>query len=171
MQQHTFRRPERMIADPKEFAAIIRSQKYLHLALCKEDRPYLVTMNYAYDAQENSFYFHCASRGKKVDYLQANPLVWGEIVEDLGYLPGDYKHACDCNHAYRSVQFEGTAEFLSSAVDKKRALELLIDQLEPEPERAKERFLTEKAIQNVAILRVRVDYMSGKRNPVKVGSV
>ena len=154
-----------MIADPQEFEPIIRSQKYLHLALCKENRPYLVTMNYAYDAQENSFYFHCASRGKKVDYLQANPLVWGEIIQDLGYLPGD------CNHAYRSIQFEGKAEFLSNAADKKRALELLIEQLEPEPEKVKARLLTEKAIQKVSIVRVRVEYMSGKRNPVQEDGV
>jgi nitroimidazol reductase NimA-like FMN-containing flavoprotein (pyridoxamine 5'-phosphate oxidase superfamily) len=161
MQAHQFRRPERMITDPQEFLPIIRSQKYMHLALCKDNQPYLVTVNYAFDANENRFYFHCASKGKKIEYLQSNPFVWGEIVEDLGYLPNE------CNHAYRSVQFLGRTEFLDGADDKKHALDLLIDQLEPNPEQTKRKMVTEKAVRNVAVVRVRVEYMSSKRNPVK----
>ena len=39
--------------------------------------------------------------------LRANPSVWGQVIEDRGYLPGQ------CSHAYRSVMFEARAEFVT----------------------------------------------------------
>ena len=43
------------------------------------------------------------------------PCVWGQVVEDRGYLPGQ------CSHAYRSVMFEARAEFVADLEEKRRA--------------------------------------------------
>ena len=50
--------------------------------------------------------------------LRANPRVWGQVIEDRGYLPGQ------CAHAYRSVMFEARAEFVTDLQEKRRALAL-----------------------------------------------
>lgn len=154
------RRAEKAITDPEELLAVIRGQKFLTLALCQDHEPYLVTMNYAYDQEQRCFYFHCARRGKKVDYLRANPTVWGQVLEDRGYLPGQ------CDHAYRTVQFRGQAEWIENLEEKRHALMLMIDQLEPDPEPVKRAELTQRKLEGVGILKVRVETMSGKQGPV-----
>jgi nitroimidazol reductase NimA-like FMN-containing flavoprotein (pyridoxamine 5'-phosphate oxidase superfamily) len=151
-------RAERAITSPDELLEIIAGQKHMTLALCRGGEPYLVTVNYGYDPRERCFYFHCAPQGKKVDYLRANPTVWGQVLDDRGYLAGR------CDHAYRTVQFCGRAELVEDIEDKRRALAMMIERLEPDPEPVKRRFLSEKRVRQVGIVRVRVLEMSGKRS-------
>ncbi len=159
MDTYHLRRPEQAIADPAEMQAIIESQKYMTLALCRENEPYLVTVNYAYDADERCFFLHCAPRGKKMDYWRANPVVWGQVMSDDGYCDGE------CNHAYRSVHFRGLVEFVEEREAKKQALYRLIDRLESDPGATRQRLVNDRSVDCVAVVRVRVVEMSGKRNP------
>ena len=57
--------------------------------------------------------------------------VWGQILEDRGYVTGR------CMHDFRTVQFRGRVTFLEDGDAKQRALYLMIDQLEADPETAK----------------------------------
>ena len=155
------RRPENAITETSELLEIIRGQKFMTLAMALNNEPYLATMNCAYAPVENCFYFHCAPEGKKVAYLKANPLVWGQILEDRGYLMGD------CNHAYRTVQFQGRAEFIADPEEKRQALYLMMTQLENDPEPSKKRALSEADLAKADVVKVRVLEMSGKKNPVK----
>ena len=59
-------------------------------------------------------YFHCAPEGKKLDYMQANPHVWGQAIIDHGYVEGK------CNHLYVTAMFEGT--HLAESIDEKRRI-------------------------------------------------
>ena len=158
MAEYHLRRSEKAITDHQELAEIIKGQKYMTLALCHENEPYLVAMNYGFDEAESCLYFHCANEGKKVDILHQNPLVWGQIMEDCGYLPGK------CDHAYQSVEFKGTVTFLISRETKRHALELMIDQLEPDPETVKQRFQKVDAFDNTTVGKIHIETMSGKRN-------
>lgn len=153
---HT-RHPDRAIADPAEIARIVAGQKFLTLAMCAENEPYLVTLSHAFDAERNCFYFHCAPSGRKLDVIRANPQVYGQVLEDCGYVPGE------CEHRYRTIQFEGTAGLVTDPDEKLRALRLLIDRLEPEPEPVKARLLKSERLGGVAVLRVEVAGWSGKQ--------
>ena len=153
---HT-RHPDRAITDPAEIARIIAAQKFLTLALCAENRPYLVTLSHAFDAERNCFYFHCAPTGRKLDVIRTNPRVYGQVLEDCGYVAGE------CEHRYRTVQFEGKAELVSDPDEKLRALRLLIERLEPEPEPVKVRLLKPERLGGVAVIRVAVTGWSGKQ--------
>ncbi len=159
---HTYhlRRSEKAITAPTEMWAIIAGQKYVTLALCKDNVPYLATVNYSYDQAAGCLYFHCAGEGKKMDYLQANPVVWGQIVEDSGYLDGK------CDHAFRTVQFEGRVTFVEDVEEKRRVLSLMIDRLESDPEAVKARLVTAKAVERVMIGKVHIETMTGKVNGV-----
>ena len=154
------RRTDKVLDGNDALFGVLSRQKVMTLSLCDGAEPYLVTVNYGFDAHSRSFFFHCAPTGKKIDFLRANPVVWGQVVEDLGYMDGQ------CDHAYRSVQFRGRAHFLEEFDQKRRALELMIDQLEPEPEPVKTRTLTESAIRGVCIVKISADFFTGKEGPV-----
>jgi len=153
------RRMEKDLPDRAEQLAVIRSQKFLTFAVCRDNEPYLVTMNYAFSEAENCFYLHCANEGKKMDFIRANPRVWGQVVEDRGYVQGK------CSHAYRSVMFDGVAEVVHEPEAKRRALELMIEQFEPDPEPLKAKLLTKAGMEKTTVLRLRVLAMSGKQSP------
>jgi hypothetical protein len=153
---HT-RHPDKAITDPTEITRIVAGQKFLTLALCAENRPYLVTLSHAFDAERSCFYFHCSPVGRKIDLIRANPLVCGQVLEDCGYV------ASECEHRYRTVQFDGKAELVADPDEKLRALRLLIDRLEPEPEPAKARLLKPERLGGVAVMRVTVTGWSGKK--------
>lgn len=154
------RRPDQRIDDPAEQLAIIREAEHMTLAMASAGEPYLASVNYGYDEAARAFYFHCSPRGKKAAFLRDNPLVWGQILDDQGY------HAGHCQHAFRTVQFRGTVAFLDDPADKRRALYLMIDQLEPDPAAARARFVDDDSVRGVAIGRVAVEAFSAKRGKI-----
>lgn len=150
------RRMEREMPDRADQLAVLRGQKFLTLAMAKDNQPYLVSLNYAFSEQENCFYVHCAGEGKKLDYLSANPCVWGQVIEDRGYCVGK------CAHSYRSVMFQGQAELVADEQQKRQALSLMIDHVEVDPEPLKQKLLDQASVQKVTIVRLRVRAMTGK---------
>lgn len=154
---HVLRR-DREIVDPDEIMDIVRRQAVLTIGMARDGVPYLVTVNYAYDASRKAFYFHSARAGKKVDYLEANPSVWCQILEDRGYLTGR------CDWSYRSVHFPGTARFVRDADEARHALSLLLDKLEPDPG-VRQRLLGEADLGEVAVCRIDPGPFTGKENP------
>ena len=157
-EQYHLRRIEREMADRADQLAVLRGQKFLSLAMACDQEPYLVSLNYAFSEEENCFYVHSAPQGRKLDYLRANPRVWGQVIEDRGYLPGQ------CSHAYRSVMFRGRAEFVEEPQEKKRALALMVDHADPDPAPLRQRLLAGAHMEHVVVLRLVVESMSGKQS-------
>ncbi len=151
------RKTDQIIDDEAAIEAVIERGQHMTLAMARDGEPYLSTVNYGYDPDQRRFYFHCALKGKKADFLRANGTVWGQILEDRGYLPGR------CLHNYVTVQFRGQATFEEDAAGKRDALHRMIDQLEPDPEPLKKRFVTDKSVRGVAVVRVDVEMFSAKR--------
>ncbi len=157
MKQYHQRRPAQVINDPAEQREIIDACVHLTFAMAVDCEPYLATVNYGYDADQRCFFFHCHPGGKKVRMLQSQPVVWGQILEDRGYI------ATRCQHDFRTVQFRGRVTFLDDDDLKRQALYLMIDQLEPEPEAAKARFVDDASLSKVAIGRLDVQDFTAKR--------
>lgn len=151
------RRIERDMPDRNDQLAVLRSQKFLSLAMCHENRPYLVSLNYAFSETENCFYVHSAGDGRKIQYLRANPQVWGQVIEDRGYIVGK------CSHAYRSVMFQARAEFIEDKQQKLDALSLLVDHADPDPEPLKKRLFSTPNATNVTVIRLVVESLFGKQ--------
>jgi nitroimidazol reductase NimA-like FMN-containing flavoprotein (pyridoxamine 5'-phosphate oxidase superfamily) len=163
MKEYHMRRQELEIKSNKKMRDIIAGQECMTIAMCKGREPYLVTVTYAYDSRGHSFYFHCAPVGKKIDYLKANPIVWGQVLEDLGYVTGE------CEHNYRTVMFRGKAEFIVDVKEKRRALGLMIDKLEKKPIEARKRLITESSLEKASIVRVKAVELSGKESVHRKG--
>ena len=152
------RRKEKAIENKEEMIAILEGSKYITIAMCQDDLPYLVTLSHGFDTEKNCIYFHCAREGKKVDILTANSVVWGQAILDHGYAEG----ACD--HLYATTQFKGNVSFIEDVKEKEHALRIMINSLEPNPELVLEEQITEKSVQRVRIGRIDIEYMSGKKS-------
>lgn len=163
MDEYHLRRQEKAMTARSEMLAIIRGQKYMTLAMCDDNKPYLATVNYGYDEKHDVFYFHCASTGRKVKCLRANPVVWGQILEDDGYANAQ------CDHAYRTVQFGGRVEFIESVEGKRSALKLMLAHLENDRKGMRLKKVDDSRLEGMAVCMVKVIGMSGKFNSPKKG--
>jgi len=151
------RRKEKAIETKEEIIAIIKKAKYVTIAMSVDNEPYLATLSHGYDDENYCIYFHCADEGKKIDILTKNNIVWGQVLDDAGYVEG----ACD--HLYATAQFRGRVTFIKDIEKKRRALEIMIHALEPDPVKVIEEQITEKSLKRVNIGRIDIEYISGKK--------
>jgi nitroimidazol reductase NimA-like FMN-containing flavoprotein (pyridoxamine 5'-phosphate oxidase superfamily) len=154
---HEIRRKDKAITDQNEMKKILQQTKYITIAMCRNNEPYLITLSHGYDPEKNIIYFHCASEGKKIDILKENNIVWGQALIDKGYVEDK------CDHLWITVMFRGSVSFIVDGDKKCHALDIMIRQLEQNPERVIKKQITEKSIKRVTIGRIDIDYMSGKK--------
>jgi nitroimidazol reductase NimA-like FMN-containing flavoprotein (pyridoxamine 5'-phosphate oxidase superfamily) len=156
MPKYHIRRVEKEISEEKDLTFIIKNGKYAIISMCKENEAYLVTLSYGYDENKNALYFHCAKEGQKIDFIKSSPIVCGTVIEDNGYQDG-------CGQAYRSVVFRGKMNIVEDLQEKKYGFEILINQLESDPQAVKLKFLKEdKTYENSGMLRLDLNEISGK---------
>ena len=153
------RRKDREITDHAELRQVLKKTKYVTIAFCKDNEPYLVALSHGYDQERNCLYFHCAPEGKKLVYAKVNNRVWGEAILD-------YEVTDDCDYTFTSVHFSGILFLISEFEEKKRALETLIRQTSSKPEAKLSKVKPEK-IATTTIGRIDITYMSGKKHRIQ----
>ena len=152
------RRADREITDPAEHARILKAGKYAIIAMADANEPYIVTLNYGYDAPNARLYFHCAIEGLKLDILTRNENVCATVIEDHGYRVGE------CEHAFSSLVIRGKMRLVADLDDKKHGLDVLLRHLEPDPDPIRARNIKDDAsYDKVGILRLDIEMMSGKQ--------
>ena len=150
------RRKDREITNSDTLKEVLKSTKYVTVALCMDNEPYLVSLSHGYDETRNCLYFHCADEGKKLVYLKANSKVWGQAVLDYGVTD-------ECDYAYTSVHFKGTASLIDDLSEKQHAIEVLVQQLSENPEEKMAKIKPEK-LAKTTMGRIDIDYISGKQH-------
>lgn len=156
------RHPEKAITDQEQLFRALREEKVVTLAMCRENEPYLVTVNHVFDEGERAIYFHCAGQGRKFDYLSSNPKVWGQVFIDRGYIDNE------CDHRYRTVQFAADASFVTDDTAKRAALTLLIRHLESNPEPVLQQlFGRAEAMAAVTVVKLSLTHVTGKENQME----
>ena len=155
---HEIRRKEKAMTNIEDMRSVLREAKHITIAMSANDEPYLVTLSHDYDEQKNYIYFHCAREGKKMEILRINNLVWGQALIDGGYQMGS------CDHLYKTTQFRGRVTFTEDPIEKEHALELMIRKLDDNPEKVIKEHIKASAVKRVAIGRIDIDYMSGKKS-------
>jgi hypothetical protein len=157
MSRYHLRRKEREITDPKVLRDLLRAGRYAAVALCRDGEPYVVVMNYGFDAGRPALYFHCALEGLKLEFIRANPRACATVVQDLGYRHGE------CDHAYRSVVLRGPITLVEDDGERAYGLGVLIDHQEAEPAPVRERTMPGGRISRpVGLLRLDIEEMMGK---------
>lgn len=153
------RRKDREITDLNTIKKIIEKCKIMHLGLSKDNTPYVVPLNFGFDPQNNLIYFHCASQGMKLDFINLNPLVCMQFC--TGYClttPENPGHGCGYGFNYESVTAWGKGAVVYDTAEKIRALKLLMIQ-----QTGKDFEFTEKEAQTVTIVKIKIDSFSGKK--------
>jgi uncharacterized protein len=150
------RRKDREITDPNEMQQVLKATKFVTVALCMDNEPYLVSLSHGYDVTKNCLYFHCASEGKKLVYQKANNKVWGQAVLDFGVTE-------ECDYAYTSVHFSGKMHLIEDLSEKQHAMEVLVRQVSLEPETKLANIKGER-LSSITMGRIDIDYMSGKKH-------
>ena len=158
MQPYHLRRKEKAITDSQDLDAILDRQQICTLALSLDNEPYLVALDYLYDALSQSIYFHSARSGKKMDFWQANSRVYGQVMEDLGYIAGE------CDHGYRTVQFWGSVAFVTDLDQKTTILKQMIAKFESDTEAMNVRFLKPASLKSVMVGKITIEGKSGKKS-------
>ncbi|MFW9773886.1 MAG: pyridoxamine 5'-phosphate oxidase family protein [Candidatus Heimdallarchaeota archaeon] len=156
MAKYHLRRVEKELSDRETILEILKKEKFAIISMCKENEPYLVSLSYGYDEAKQALYFHCAKEGQKIDFIKANPQVCGIVIEDNGYQEG-------CGQAFRSVVFRGTMEIVKDLEEKKYGFEILLKQLEKDPQLIKNKFLKkDETYDNSGMLRLDISTITGK---------
>jgi len=115
------RRKDREISDIAEIEEVIRNSDVCRVAFANNDLPYMVTMNFGYcNKGGRRIYFHCATRGKKLDMLDKNNFVCFEF--DTGHVLKEGPDACDFGMAFRSVVGWGRISRVSSQEERMEGL-------------------------------------------------
>ena len=151
------RRGDKEITKETFLKRILKSAKYVTIAMSMNNQPYLVSLSHGYDENRNCIYFHCASEGKKLDFLEANNAVWGQALLDYGYVQGK------CDHNFASVHFKGRVTFITDLDEKLRAIKIIIRQLDKNPDALADK-LNNRRLENVTVGRIDIDFMTGKKS-------
>ena len=158
MGERAMRLKEQAIEDQGEMVAVLKKVRYVTLAMCKDEEPYLVTVSHGYDGERNAIYFHCAFEGKKIEILKANNSVWGEAVDNLGTQEGE------CGQRYATTHFRGTVTFVEDVDEKRHGLSILISAFGDDPVKFFEKPNSEDRLNKLNIGRIDINHMSGKRS-------
>jgi uncharacterized protein len=150
------RRKEREITNSDEMLQVLKVTKYVTIALCMDNEPYLVALSHGYDEDKKCLYFHCAPEGKKLIFAAANPQVWGQAVLDFGVTD-------ECDYAYTSVHFSGKLYLITNVTEKKHAIEILVRQVSLNPDAKLAKIKPEK-LATTTMGRIDITYMSGKKH-------
>jgi nitroimidazol reductase NimA-like FMN-containing flavoprotein (pyridoxamine 5'-phosphate oxidase superfamily) len=150
------RRKDREITDSAELKKVLKSTKYVTIALCMDNEPYLVSLSHGYDESRNCLYFHCAPEGKKLVFWKANNSVWGQAMLDYGVTD-------ECDYAYTSVHFKGKVSLIEDLSEKRHAIEVMVRQLSEKPEAKLAKIKLEK-LAKTTMGRIDISCMTGKKH-------
>lgn len=122
------------ITDRETISEILESAEYGTLALCMDNRPYSLPINFV--EVDGEIFFHGAKKGKKIEILKANRFASFSVVESLSLIPSyfssDKGDACPATHLFKSVIIDGIIEFVEDYDEKAAALQALMEKLQKE---------------------------------------
>jgi uncharacterized protein len=97
---------------PAEMHALLQRESFGHLGCARDNRPYVVPMNYGYDGKDLYFF---TTEGMKTRFIHANPKVCLQVEE-----------ITDKTH-WKSVMVSGIANEITSKEETQRAMKIITE--------------------------------------------
>ena len=147
--------PRKFTSSKKEMETFLRRETIGWLGLSKAGRSYVVPLNYAY--VDGRIYFHCALKGKKLDFIRANPDVCFAVGRQTGEVR---RHAGSkvCHVDNDSVLCFGRARVIKDLSERAVALNAFLHAFAPgAPDLPRER------VKGCAAVEIVVREMTGRR--------
>ncbi len=141
----------------KEMELLLERMDIGHLAMMAEDGPYVVPVNYLF--AEGCIYLHSGVKGRKMEALRADPRICFLVDEAGPQVTWD--RGCGISQIYESVMCFGRTEFIEEREERKRILTMMIRKFTRGEEAPP---LLDRNVDNTAVLRIRVEAMTGKAN-------
>ena len=153
------RRSDREITDVAEILGILGKCDVCRLALCEDNFPYIVPMNYGFEYADGNLvlYFHAAKEGRKLDMIRKNPNACFEV--DCSHRLIEADKACEFSFEYESVTGDGAISFITDKAEKTKALKQFMRNF------AKDREFTfpDRELESVTVFKLVITGFSGKR--------
>jgi uncharacterized protein len=153
------RRTDREVTQGSEIDAIIRGSLVCHVAMARDNQPYLVPLCFGYDGA--ALYVHTAADGKKIEHFEVNQEVCFEFERNVE-LRRDPHSACKWSMTYESLIGYGTISELVDPVAKEQALNAIMRQYS-----GKDWPFEAAAVASVRVWKIVIASMTGKRSMTK----
>ena len=122
------------ITDVKIINDLLMTVEYGTLALCTNNKPYSLPINFV--LLDGHLYFHGAKKGRKMKILNQNTLASFSVVEAHSLIPSYFSSdeglACPATQFFKSIMIDGEIVFVKDYDEKIRMLEALMKKLQPE---------------------------------------
>lgn len=150
------RREDRKIVSKEIIENIIGKAEILRVAFSNDDQPYIVPVNFGY--HDDTFYFHCATEGKKLEMIENNPKVAFELEGKIELMKG--KIPCEFTMAYESVVGTGVASIIEATQEKINGLNIIMRHYS----KAVDLTYKKEMLNRIMIVKIDVDEMTGKKS-------
>ena len=159
------RRADRCVTDVDRLKQILSVCKVCRIAMVDNGKPYVIPLSFGYVWEENNptFYFHCASEGRKIDILKMNADICFE-VDFMRNVIGDMTadNACSFSVEYASIVANGKAIIVTEPEERLRALsEILFHQTG-----RLDWGFNDDSLSKTVVVRIDVTTLTGKTNYV-----
>ena len=153
------RRKDKEITDSKEIRKIIEDAVYCNVAMCQNNNPYVVPMNFGF--QEDYVYLHSVNEGWKIDILKENPQVCIAIVQKVQFIKS--LNICRSSMKYNSVLIFGKAEFILDQIEREKALGFIVRHYDKNIEKDALEF-SKYDLDKLTLLKVKIEKVTGKKS-------
>jgi uncharacterized protein len=152
------RRSDKEIKDTETIQWILKEAQVCRIALCDNDKPYIVPMNFGFD--DNYIYLHSTSEGKKIGILNKNNNVCFEVDIQNELVKSEI--ACNWGMKYYSMIGSGKAYFIEDNNEKEKALNIIMQKYSENDAKSFE--YSETALNKTTIIKVKISEITGKKS-------
>ena len=137
---------------------ILEREQTGFLAMCRDDMPYCIPLNYFFDREQQKIYIHTGLKGLKWDILAHNPSVCFTVADPGCKRTGD----SPCTYTY---EFESVAVFGKAAeVEAKSEVSLSLNKLVEKYRDTETSPVPEEKLSVVRMVRIDIERITGRHN-------
>lgn len=157
------RRKDRLL-EPERALELLQEGEYGFLSMGAGENGYAygIPINYAYDEEQQTLYFHCAQEGHKIRNMKKNEKVSFCVVGNTQPIASKF------TTAYESVIVFGKVNLNLSDEEKRRALRLLVSKYCKGYEEVGEKYM-DKSWSRTKTFKVAIEHMTAKAKKMTVG--
>ncbi|MEN6391246.1 MAG: pyridoxamine 5'-phosphate oxidase family protein [Syntrophomonas sp.] len=150
------RRKDKEVEEPEIGQYILEQALAIRIAMCDENVPYIVAMNFGWEP--GRIYLHSAMEGRKISILQRNNRV--AFQTDLNFEIVSGEAPCNWGAKYLSLVGSGRACFVETLEEKRHALDLIMAKYSGAKDFAYQTSILDKT----CVIRIDVEEMTGKKS-------
>ena len=152
------RRSDKEIKDKDTIERILKEAQVCRIALCDNNKPYIVPMNFGF--KDSCLYLHSATEGRKIDIINENNEVCFEVDIEDAIVKSE--STCNWGMKYYSVIGFGKAKLIDDINEKKKSLDIIIQKYSENDDKSFD--YSQSALDKTVVIKVEIKELSGKKS-------